>query len=102
MGDKTVLIELLLAGFFAVCCIRAHKPLAPGETRTFSDLFRLTGRMERLRRSRWQWFAMVGFMLVLRLQRQLPPILELMVLLEFVLFLALPVSAEAVTGAQER
>jgi hypothetical protein len=102
MNDKTVLIELLLAGFFAVCCIRAHKPLAPGENRKFGDLFRLTGRMERLRRSRWQWFALVGFMLVLRLQQQLPPILELMVLLEFALFLALPSSAAAPVGARSR
>jgi hypothetical protein len=102
MNDKTVLIELLLAGFFAVCCLRAHKPLAPGENRTFSDLFRLTGRMERLRRSRWQWFALVAFMLVLRLQQQLPPIIELMVLLEFVLFLALPASATATARAQQR
>jgi len=102
MNDKTVLIELLLAGFFAVCCIRAHKPLAPGENRTFADMFRLTGRIERLRRSRWQWFALVGFMLVLRLQQQLPPIIELMVLLEFALFLALPASAAATAGAREQ
>jgi len=40
---------------------------------------------------------MVGFMLVLRLQEQLPLTIELMVLLEFVLFLALPVRANAAT-----
>jgi len=95
MNDKTVLIELLLAGFFAVCCIRAHKPLAPGENRTFADMFRLTGRIERLRRSRWQWFSMVAFVLVIRMQKGVPLVLEVTVALMFVLFLAMPTRATA-------
>ena len=45
--DKTALLELLLAGFFAVGCIRAHAPLQEGSKAHFADFFRLTGRIER-------------------------------------------------------
>ena len=88
MNERTVLIELLLGGFFAVACLRAQFPVE--RDKKISDFFRLTGRLERLRRSRWQWFALVAFMLVLRLQHQLPLVLELMVVLEFALFMAIP------------
>jgi hypothetical protein len=44
----------------------------------------------------------VGFMLVLRLQEQLPLAIELMVVIEFALFVALPVRAKAVTPPQAR
>ena len=91
MNEKTMLVELLLAGFFAVACLRAQMPV--DRDKKLSDFFRLTGRLERLRRSRWQWFAMVAFMLVLRLQDQLPAVLELMVVLEFALFMAVPKAA---------
>ncbi len=90
MDTKTLPIELVLAGFFAVCCTRAQEPVDPERTRSFADFFRLASRKERLRRSRWQWFSMVAFMLVLRVQGQLPPITELIVAFEFVLFMALP------------
>lgn len=93
MNERTVLIELLLAGFFAIACFRAQMPVE--RDKSIMDFFRLSGRLERLRRSRWQWFAMVAFMLVLRLQHQLPLVLELMVALEFVLFLALPKAPSA-------
>jgi hypothetical protein len=96
MNGKTMLIQLLLAGFFAVACIRAHVPATSDLPSTFGDLFRMPSRLERLRRSRWQWFAMVAVMLVLRLQEQLPLTLEIMVLIELVVFLALPVRASAV------
>ena len=49
--NKTALLELLLAGFFAVGCIRARGPLQDGKAH-FADFFRLTNRIERLRRSR--------------------------------------------------
>jgi len=97
MNGKTILIELLLAGFFAVACLKAREPAARGLPVTLGDLFRMPSRLERLRRSRWQWFAMVGFMLVLRLQEQLPLTIEAMVALQLVLFLALPVRANAAT-----
>jgi hypothetical protein len=92
---KTLLIELLLAGFFAIACIRAHVPAGTGHVMSFLDFFRLTDRLERLKRSRWQWFSMVALLLILRLQQQLPLILEAMVLVQLLVFLALPVSSAA-------
>jgi hypothetical protein len=93
MNWKTTLLELLLAGFFAVACIRAGGKLSLERKRSLTDFFRLSSRLERLRRSRWQWFSMVAIMLVLRMQHQLPPAIELMVAVLFVIFLSLPVSA---------
>ena len=95
MNWETTLLELLLAGFFAVACIRARPPVASGQTLRFTDIFRLSNRVERLRRSRWQWFSMVALMLVLRMQQKLPLVLEVMALLMLVVFMALPVNAQA-------
>ena len=89
--DRTVLIELLLAGFFAVGCLRARGPIDAQRKMRFADFFRFTDRIERLRRSRWQWFSMVGIMLLLRLQNQLPLAVEIMVGMMFVIFLVVPV-----------
>ena len=91
--DKTIWLELLLAGFFAVGCIRARSQTESSQNVRLSDFFRMTGRLERLRRSRWQWFSMVAIMLVLRLQHQLPVAVEIMVGLMFLIFLALPAQA---------
>jgi hypothetical protein len=93
MDGKTILIELMLAGFFAVACMRARARAGANLPLAFGDLFSMPTRLERLRRSRWQWFAMVAFMLVLRLQDQLPVAVELMAAVEFAVFLALPVKA---------
>ncbi len=93
--DKLTLLELLLAGFFGIACLRARTPLAAGEKPTLGSFFRLSPRLERLRRSRWQWFSMVLLMLVLRIQHQLPPAVEIMVAAQFLIFLALPVQALA-------
>ena len=60
-----------------------------------ANLFRFPDRLDRLRRSRWQWFSIVALMLVLRLQDQLPLVLEIMVAVEFAVFLALPVRSHA-------
>ena len=95
MSQQTMLVELILGGFFAVACMRTSVPTAPHGALRFSDLLRLPGRIERLRRSRWQWFSMVAFLLVLRLQGGLPLILEAIAVLEFAIFLALPASARA-------
>lgn len=89
--DKTAWLELLLAGFFALACIRAYGRFELGRKMQLRDFFRMTGRLERLRRSRWQWFSMVAIMLVLRLQHQLPPAVEIMVGMMFLIFLIFPV-----------
>jgi hypothetical protein len=95
MSQRTILVELILAGFFAVACIRTMVPAAPDGEVEFASLLRLPGRMERLRRSRWQWFSMVALLLVLRLQEGTPMILELTVALQFIAFMALPTRIEA-------
>ncbi|SRR5258708_30780019 len=103
MNERTILLELLLSGFFAVACIRASLPAGPASRATFlTNLLRFPGRIERLRRSRWQWFAMVSLMIVLRLQQQLPLVLELMAALQFLLFLALPTRTTGRGGAEGR
>jgi hypothetical protein len=101
MNVQIALLGLLLSGFFAVACIRASLPVKPGSGASLMNLLRFPGRIERLRRSRWQWFAMVSFMIVLRLQQQLPLVLELMAALQFLVFLALPASGDA-SRAEER
>ncbi|HTR48633.1 MAG TPA: hypothetical protein VMM16_14720 [Verrucomicrobiae bacterium] len=100
MHTKTILIEMLLAGFFAIACLRAHEPATSTSRKYFADVFRLSGRLERLRRSRWQWFSLVALMLVLRLQGQLPLVLELMVTIEFAIFMALPKDSGALARAR--
>ena len=101
MNERVALLGFLLSGFFAVACIRASVPASPGSGTFLMNLLRFPGRLERLRRSRWQWFAMVSFMIVLRLQQQLPLVLELMAAVQFLLFLALPTRA-ATPGAERR
>src|SRR6266850_4915543 len=100
MNERTALIGLLLSGFFAVACIRASVP-SPASGTFWTNMLRFPGRIERLRRSRWQWFAMVSFMIVLRLQQQLPLVLELMAAFQFLLFLVLPTRA-ATNGSERR
>jgi hypothetical protein len=95
MNVQLAVLGLLLSGFFAIACIRASVPVSPGSGASLRNLLRFPGRIERLRRSRWQWFAMVSFMIVLRLQQQLPLVLELMAALQFLVFLALPASGDA-------
>jgi len=91
MNEKTMLLELLLAGFFAVACIKSWGPMGSSGKVEFGDLMRFPDRLERLRRSRWQWASMVALMLVLRAQGQLPLITEMTFVLQFLLFIALPV-----------
>ena|SRR5437762_11755510 len=91
--DKLALLELLLAGFFAIACFRARAPQSSNQKPTLGSFFRFSSRLERLRRSRWQWFSMVAIMLVLRVQHQLPPAVEIMVGMMFLIFLVFPVRA---------
>lgn len=90
MNYQALLVELLLSGFFAIACFLARaeshdvRGLAP------QKLFVLTDRLERLRRSRWQWFAVVLLLFVLRKQIGAPLVVELTALAQFLVFLALP------------
>jgi hypothetical protein len=95
VNRETILVELILAGFFAVACIRTCIPSDAGDKLGFASFFRFPGRIERLRRSRWQWFSMVALLLVIRLQMGAPLILEVMVALQFLIFFALPTSTDA-------
>jgi hypothetical protein len=83
-------MELLLAGFFAVACFKAREQ-SPQDLRvTPRSLFVLTDRLERLRRSRWQWCSMVLLLVVIRTQQGTPMVAELTALAQFLLFLLLP------------
>jgi hypothetical protein len=90
MGTQALLVEVLLSAFFAVACFRsrAESPTASGLAP--QRLFVLTDRLDRLRRSRWQWFAMVLLLVVVRLQQATPIVAELTAVAQFILFLALP------------
>jgi hypothetical protein len=101
MNWKTSLIELILAGFFAIACVRSAIPAVIGEAH-FTDLVRFPGRIERLRRSRWQWFSMIALLLVIRLQQGMPFVLEATVAIMFLVFVALPTKAVVVAGARAR
>ena len=90
MGQQAILIELLLSGFFAIACFRSRAGAADLSGLAPQRLFMLTNRLERLRRSRWQWCAMVFLLMVVRMQRGTPMIAELTVLVQFLVFLALP------------
>lgn len=87
---RTILLELLLGGFFAVACIRASVPSTLNGKLQLRDLLRFPNRLERLRRTRWQWFSMVAVLLAVRLQTGVPTILEAIVAVQFVIFFALP------------
>ncbi|MGB6428992.1 MAG: hypothetical protein WBF06_00290 [Candidatus Acidiferrales bacterium] len=102
MGYQNFLVEIILAGFFAVACLRTSVPAVDGGKLEFGNLFRLPARLERLRRSRWQWFSMVALLLVIRAQRGAPMVAEMTVAMEFVMFLAVPTRAQAPEVARTR
>jgi hypothetical protein len=95
MNTQALFLELLVSGFFAIACFRARAAVNPGQVALRPrDLFRLTDRVERLSRSRWQWFAMVGILILVRMQAGVPLYVELTAALQFVIFLALPVARQ--------
>ena len=102
MSREILLVQTLIAGFFAIGFLRAHGPFNLDRRVSIGSIFRLPGRLERLRRSRWQWFSMVLLMLVVRLQFGLPLVIELTVVLQFLFFLALPVRAEERMGTARK
>jgi hypothetical protein len=95
MGLQAILIELLLSGFFAVACFRARAESPEMNGLAPQRLFMLTDRIERLRKSRWQWCAMVMLLIVVRMQQGTPILAELTVLMQFILFLALPTKSSS-------
>jgi hypothetical protein len=90
VGTQSLLVELLLSGFFAVACFRARAEAPTTSGLAPQRLFALTDRLERLRRSRWQWFAMVLLLFVMRKQMGAPMVAEVTALAQFLVFLALP------------
>jgi hypothetical protein len=93
MSAQALLVEVLLASFFAVACFRARSEESPDLNGLAPQkLFALTNRIERLRRSRWQWFSMVLILVLVRLQRGTPMVAELTVLAQFIVFLVSPSS----------
>jgi hypothetical protein len=90
LSTQALLIEMLLSGFFAVACFRARANTMDSIRIAPQALFVLTDRLERLRRSRWQWFSMVLLLVVVRLEKGTPMVAELTVLAQFIVFLSLP------------
>lgn len=90
MNTQALLIEMLLSSFFAIACFKARAEEPSLSALAPKKIFILTDRLERLKRSRWQWFAMVLLLVVVRMQVGQPLMAELTVLAQFILFLALP------------
>ena len=96
MSTTAMLLETLVAGLFAIACFKARAagPAAEVALRP-RDLLRLTDRLDRLSRSRWQWISMVGIILLVRLQTGVPLVVELTAAAQFFLFLSLPTGKSA-------
>ena len=90
MDTKSIFLELLLSGFFAIACLKAKAATGNLRAAKLKDFLRLTDRLERLRRSRWQWFSSVLLLVVVRLQSGLPLVVELTVALQLLVFLSFP------------
>ncbi len=90
LNIQALLVELLLSGFFAVACFRARATALNDIRMAPRALFALTDRLERLRRTRWQWCSVILVLIVVRLQRGAPMVAELTALAQFGLFLAFP------------
>ena len=90
MSTQALLVEVLLSAFFAIACFRARSGASDVQGLAPKRLFVLTDRIERLRISRWQWCSMVVLLLLVRLQHGAPLVAEVTVLLQFIVFLALP------------
>jgi len=94
MNLQVLLFELLLAGFFAIACFRARANQYDPAPR-LRDFFSLTNRLERLRRTKWQWCSMVLLLLIVRQQIGTPYVLEFTALAQMLVFFSLPTGANA-------
>ena len=72
MGSQAILLEVLLSAFFAVACFRARAESPSVHGLAPQRLFVLTNRLERLRRTRWQWSAMLLLLIMVRMQSGAP------------------------------
>ena len=89
---QAMLLELLISGFFAIACFKARAAREPGAlAMSPRDFLKLTDRLDRLSRTRYQWIAVAAILLLVRLQVGLPLIVELTAAVQFIIFLALPV-----------
>jgi hypothetical protein len=89
---QALLLDLLVSGFFAIACFKARAAREPGAlAMSPRDFLKLTDRLDRLSRTRYQWVAMVAILLLVRVQVGVPLQVELTAAVEFILFLALPV-----------
>jgi hypothetical protein len=95
VGTQALLVEGLLSGFFAIACFRARPASVTMRELAPRRLFVLTDRIERLRKSRWQWCSMVLLLIFARMQSGGPLVAELTVLTQLVVFLALPSEKKA-------
>jgi hypothetical protein len=102
LSTQALLLELLLSGFFAVACFRARAMAIDSTKVTPRALFFLTDRLERLRRTRWQWASMVLLLVLVRMQWGVPMVAELTVLAQFILFLALPAQKAPLEAIRRR
>jgi hypothetical protein len=102
LGNQAMLIEVLLSAFFAVACFRARAESPSAHGLAPQRLFVLTDRLERLRRTRWQWFSMVLVLVLARVQFGTPLVAELTVLAQFIVFLALPSQKHATEVLRRR
>jgi hypothetical protein len=94
MDFRPLLIELLVSGFFATACLKARGGDFNRSAFSPQEFFKLLPRLERLRRTRWQWFSMVLLLFVIRKQIGVPMVVEFTALAQFLIFLMLPVAAE--------
>ena len=90
MVETLRLFALLGAGCLAIGCLWAPAP-RPESLKLFPVLARVSWRLDRLRRSRWQWLTMLGTMLALDMQPQLPALVKVSVGVMFAVLLAVPV-----------
>ena len=101
MNTQALLVEILISGFFAIACFRARSEAPSANGLAPQRLFTLVDRLERLKLSRWQWFAMVLLLFVMRKQIGTPLVAEFTALAQFLVFLALPTAKQA-SGAMLR
>ena len=90
MSTQALLIEFLVISILRNRLLSRSVRVANTHGFAPAKLFVLTDRLERLRRTRWQWSAMVLLLVLVRLQLGAPLVAELTGLTQFVVFLALP------------